>query len=124
MSNSVSAPGSVPRTVDTNPGSTERQDGEADHEAMLSLVSDEYARSILDALGEQPLSARELVERLEASRATVYRRLDTLESAGVVESSMSIHPDGHHRKEFRITVEQVRLTFGSDGITVELGAGH
>jgi predicted transcriptional regulator len=54
----------------------------------------------------------------------VYRRLDTLESAGVVESSMSIHPDGHHRKEFRITVEQVRLTFGSDGITVELGAGH
>ena len=120
----MSAPGSVPRTVDSNAGPTERQNVEADHEAMLSLMSDDYARSILDALGEQPLAARELVERLDVSRATVYRRLDTLESAGVVESSMSIHPDGHHRNEYRLTVEQMQLTFGSDGITVELTARY
>jgi predicted transcriptional regulator len=118
MSDSESAPDSGPAIIDRTAAPAEG----TDHDAVLSLMSDDYARSILDALAEQPLSARELVERLDASRATVYRRLDRLDSAGVVESSMSIHPEGHHRKEFRITVERMYLTFGSDGVTVEITA--
>jgi predicted transcriptional regulator len=106
--------------IDRSAGVTERGIEEADQEAILSLMSDDYARRILDALGTQALSARELVERLDASRATVYRRLDRLEETGIVESSMEIHPDGHHRKQFRVTIERVNLAFDPDGVTVNV----
>ncbi|MFB6228344.1 MAG: ArsR/SmtB family transcription factor, partial [Halobacteriales archaeon] len=76
-----------------SPSSRDRQY----QEAILSLLNDEYARDILDALGRESLSARELTDRMDASRPTVYRRLDSLEEAGVVESTMQIHPEGHHR---------------------------
>jgi DNA-binding transcriptional ArsR family regulator len=120
MSNSESAHGTTPPLIDHGGASTEQRDDDPGREMVLSLVSDEYAHDILSALGDQPLAARELVERLEASRATVYRRLNKLESAGIVESSMSIHPEGYHRKKFRLCVEGVHLRFGSDGVSVEV----
>jgi DNA-binding transcriptional ArsR family regulator len=88
---------------------------------VLSLLSDEYARELLGVLSEESLSARELVDRLDMSRATVYRRLDRLESAGVLETSMCIDPDGHHRKCFHVVVERMQLAFGSEGLTLEVG---
>jgi DNA-binding transcriptional ArsR family regulator len=88
---------------------------------VLSLLSDEYARELLGVLSEESLSARELVDRLDMSRATVYRRLDRLESAGVLESSMRIDPDGHHRKCFHVVVERMQLAFDSGGLTLEVG---
>jgi len=87
---------------------------------VLSLLSDEYARELLSVLSEESLSARELVERLDMSRATIYRRLDRLESAGVLESSMCIDPDGHHRKCFQVVVARMQLMFESDGLTLEV----
>jgi predicted transcriptional regulator len=122
MSDSESASGGVAATIDRTAARPEREPEGVDREAMLSLMSDEYARDILNVLGEEPLAARELVDRLDASRATVYRRLDKLESAGVVESSMSIHPEGHHRKQFRVAVDRVRLTVGADGVTIKIPA--
>ncbi|MFB6227209.1 MAG: ArsR/SmtB family transcription factor [Halobacteriales archaeon] len=106
--------------IDRSAGTTERGVEEADQEAILSLMSDDYARRILDALGAQSLSARELIDRIDASRATVYRRLDKLEEAGIVESTMDIHPEGHHRKQFRVTVDRVNLAFEPDGVTIDV----
>ena len=54
-----------------------------DPTATLTLLSDEHAREILEVLGDKPLPAREIFERLDMSRATVYRRLERLESAGL-----------------------------------------
>jgi DNA-binding transcriptional ArsR family regulator len=88
---------------------------------VLSLLSDEYARELLSVLSEESLSARELVARLDMSRATVYRRLDRLESAGVLQSSMCIDPDGHHRKCFQVVVDRMQLMFDADGITLGVG---
>jgi DNA-binding transcriptional ArsR family regulator len=88
---------------------------------VLSLLSDEYARELLGVLSEESLSARELVDRLDMSRATVYRRLDRLESAGILETSMCIDPDGHHRKCFDVVVERMQLAFDSEGLTLEVG---
>jgi predicted transcriptional regulator len=106
--------------IDRNAGATERGAGDVDQETLLALVSDEYARAILDTLGTRCLPARELIQRVDASRATVYRRLDRLEEAGIVGSSMEIHPDGHHRKQFQVTIERVNLAFEPDGVTVDV----
>ncbi|MFT4920942.1 MAG: DNA-binding transcriptional ArsR family regulator [Haloarculaceae archaeon] len=121
MSQSESTAG-APR-LDTRPGPdpTDTQP-QADPEEVVTVLSDGYARRILKALGEQPLCARAIAERLNASRTTVYRRLDSLESTGVVESETAVHPEGHHRKEFRVAIEGVQFSFGSEGVTVEVTA--
>jgi DNA-binding transcriptional ArsR family regulator len=88
---------------------------------ILSLLSDEYARETLNALVEESLSARALSERLNMSRATIYRRLNRLESAGVIESSMIVDPEGHHRKRFSVVVDRMQLLFEPDGVSLEVG---
>lgn len=86
-----------------------------DAEELLSLLGDEYTRSVLEVLAETPLSGSDLVDRTGFSKATVYRRLDRLEEAGLVESETVFDPDGHHRERFRITFEGATCQFGPDG---------
>jgi len=91
-----------------------------DTKEVLSLLSDEYALEMLNVLVEESLSARALSERLDMSRATVYRRLDRLESAGVIRSSLAVDPQGHHRKQFSVVVDRMQLMFRSDGVCLEV----
>lgn len=109
------SPLSPPQTDHTNRRSS-GSEPTVDAEEFLSLLGDEYTREILTTLGDQSLPAREIVDRSSVSRPTVYRRLDRLEEAGLVETTMSLHPDGHHRKEFRIVVEKVELRPGDDAL--------
>ncbi|OLZ39274.1 transcriptional regulator [Natrinema saccharevitans] len=98
---------------------SENDEAAIDADATLELLSDDHARRLLDELDGEPLSATELAARLDSSRATVYRRLDSLEDAGLVRSAMSVRADGHHRRRYRVVVDRVRLEFGSDGLTIE-----
>jgi DNA-binding transcriptional ArsR family regulator len=120
MSQSDSAHAFQPSEI----GSTTPQRNEeltVDTSEVLSLLSDEYAREMLNVLVEDSVSARALSERLDMSRATVYRRLNRLESAGVIESSMVVDPQGHHRKQFSVIVDRMQLVFQADGVSLEVG---
>jgi DNA-binding transcriptional ArsR family regulator len=108
-----------PTTTEQDTSPSESTTREIDTAELLSLLSDEYARKILRALGEEPLSIAAVEDRLDISKTTAYRRLDRLESAGVVEESLDLRPDGHHRRQFRLCVERTRIRFGSDGLTAE-----
>ena len=102
--------GSPPTSL---PESHERtEEGSVDSEQLLSMLGDEYTRAILGALGTDALPAREIATQAGVSRPTVYRRLDRLEAAGVVEPTMTIDPDGHHRQAFRLTIDGVELSLG------------
>jgi len=101
--------------------SRENDEPAVDVTEVLALLSDEYAREILNVLVEESLSARALSERVDMSRPTVYRRLNRLESAGVIESSMVIDPEGHHRKRFSVVLDRMQLLFEPDGISLEVG---
>jgi response regulator of citrate/malate metabolism len=105
--------------VDRGIGPLETDETTLDTPAVLSLLSDEYARRVLRVLVDESQSAAELVDRLDMSRATVYRRLDRLESAGILGSSMCFDPDGHHRQQFHVLVNRLQLVFESDGIALE-----
>jgi DNA-binding transcriptional ArsR family regulator len=87
-----------------------------DPEELLSLLGDEYARAVLEAIVQTPRPGREIVEETGFSKATVYRRLDRLEAAGLVASETVFDPDGHHRERFRATFEGATCRFGPDGI--------
>lgn len=93
-----------------------------DSEETLSMLGDDHAREILTAISTKPLPAREIANQLELSRATVYRRLNRLESAGVVRATMSYHPDGHHRKQFQADFDRLVLSIETDSIDVDKSA--
>ncbi|WP_253737489.1 ArsR/SmtB family transcription factor [Halohasta salina] len=95
-------------------------DASADTETLLALLGDEYACRLLVALEAEPLSAADLVDRCEMSRPTVYRRLDRLTDAGLVEAVCSPSASGHHHQEYRLAVETVAFSLSGDGVDGEL----
>jgi DNA-binding transcriptional ArsR family regulator len=110
------------RTRGQRTPSTPSQESTVEPTELLSLLGDDHARNVLRVLSEGPRPAAELVDELAISRPTVYRRLDRLESAGLVESSMRIREGGHHRKRFHLAVDSAEVGFDGDGLTVEVSA--
>ena len=85
-------------------------------ERTLKLLADGYARELLNELSDEPLSAPELVTRCAFSRTTVYRRLEQLESAGLVEVTIDIRRNGNHRRVYRPAVEQLTYSIGDQQV--------
>ncbi|MFW6320553.1 MAG: ArsR/SmtB family transcription factor [Halohasta sp.] len=83
---------------------------------LLELLSDAYACEILRELQEEPLSADDLVDRCSMSRPTVYRRLDALTDAGIVDATPRLAADGHHRREYRLSLASLSVRVDEDGI--------
>jgi len=85
--------------------------------AVLDAIGDEKARRCCSVLWEEPKSAREVANLTGYSLPTVYRRLNRLVQAGLVESRTTIDPGGDHYEAFTATTE--RITVDLDGFTVE-----
>jgi predicted transcriptional regulator len=111
------------RRLDRPRSSAGESDGpaiEASPAELLELLNDTYTRQICAALGEAPKPAREVCQACECSRPTVYRRLDRLEAAGIVETTMRYEPDGNHRRVFHLRVDGVTVELRADGLSVEV----
>lgn len=82
---------------------------------LFALLDDEYARAILAATSQRPMSAPTLAEVCDASRPTVYRRIDRLKDHDLVDETIEPDGDGHHRRVYA-------ARFG--GLSVELVDGE
>lgn len=91
-------------------------DVDVDADAVLSVLGDEYAREILEALADGPATVGELAERCAGSRVTIYRRLDDLEAVGFVRSGTKLRPDGNHCTVYRPTDRTLTVTLSADGV--------
>jgi DNA-binding HxlR family transcriptional regulator len=89
-------------------------------EEILSLLADDYVRSILDALTDGPKPATEIADRCDASTVTIYRRLDRLETAGLVAVETQVAPDGNHRAQYRARPASIAVSISEAGLTGEL----
>ena len=92
---------------------------------VLSLLSDEYARDILAAASEKPMSAKELAEECGMSEPTVYRRLNQLRDHELVEERTKIETGGNDYKLYAATLSgfSVRLEDGSFDSSLERAGG-
>ncbi|WP_267163588.1 winged helix-turn-helix domain-containing protein [Halovenus salina] len=91
-------------------------------ESLLELLGDEYTQRVVKALGDGPMTGSELIERADVSKATAYRRLDGLQEADIVESTLHVDPDGHHCEQYSLAVSDIGVSLGPDGFEVELAA--
>ena len=89
-------------------------------EEMLSLLADDYVRSILDALTDGSKPATEIADHCDASTVTIYRRLDRLETAGLVAVETQIAPDGNHRAQYRARPASIAVSITETGLTGDL----
>lgn len=87
---------------------------------VFDVFGDELARRILVLTSEQPLSADELADCLDASAPTVYRRLNGLVEYGLVAESRRIDEDGNHYKTFATTLKRVSFEITEGGYTIDL----
>lgn len=110
-------PRSTPRSGHATSASSDDGTPDVAADELLELLGDEYACEILRALGDGPLPARDIIDDHDMSRPTVYRRLDRLTEAGIVEARLRPARDGHHRQEFRLAVDEVEFEVGTNGIT-------
>jgi len=94
-------------------------DGECDVETIGSLLQNATARTILLETSQTPMSASTLSERCEASRPTIYRRLEDLRECGLLVERTRLDPDeGHHRTVYVTNLR--RITVHLDDGTMDL----
>lgn len=96
-----------------------------DVETVVELLDDEYARAILTATSEEPMTATQLGDRCDASLSTVYRRTERLVAAGLIDERTRPRADGHHDTVYYATLDrfEVRLRDGELHIEVEREQG-
>lgn len=87
---------------------------------VLSLLGDEYARSILTETSLDALSVPELSERCDASRPTIYRRIERLNDYELLREQQMIDPEGHHYKLYDVNFEQLIVSLKEGELSIEL----
>jgi DNA-binding transcriptional ArsR family regulator len=120
MTGNQRSPAYAPEPPETGLTGTESRTLTVPGGEIMELLGDEYTRRVLGAVLEQPRTGREVVDAAEVSKATAYRRLDSLQDAGLVETDVQIDPNGYHRKRFRAVVEGVAFDLDADGVTARL----
>lgn len=99
----------------------ERDDGPAvTADELVDLLGDEMTRQVLKTIADEAKGGREIAESLPVSRPTVYRRLNELVEAGLVDTTMVVCPDGHHHKQYRAVLETARFRLGEGGLTADV----
>jgi len=90
-------------------------------EPLLGALEDEDCRAILNATGEEALSASELSEGCDLPLSTTYRKVDMLTDAGLLEERIRLCSSGKHTSEYALCVEDIHLSInGENGLELEI----
>lgn len=87
---------------------------------LFDALADENTRRILANVSMKPMSAQELKETCDVSERTVYRRLDQLQSFGLLEESIQIDPDGHHRTVYETKLKNILVELEDGEYRIEI----
>lgn len=95
--------------------------GDCDVKTIGALLANPTARTILRETNHQPMSARTLSDHCEASRPTVYRKLDELRECGLLVERTQPDPDsGHHRTVYATNLERIVVNVDDGTLFVRL----
>jgi DNA-binding transcriptional ArsR family regulator len=95
---------------------------DGDVEELLTALEDADCRAVLEATGEEALSAAELGDCCDIPSSTVYRKVEQLTEAGLLEEQLRVRRSGKHTREYRRAVDQLSLTIGSEGTELRADA--
>jgi len=90
------------------------------NDAMLSIVSDKYCRSILEAIMDKPKSIMEIAVEAKIPISTVYRRVQTLYDNKLIRTSGTITDEGKRLFMYKSKIKGINSKFANGKIEVEL----
>ncbi|WP_152041118.1 ArsR/SmtB family transcription factor [Salinigranum salinum] len=82
---------------------------------LLRALSDSKSRSILQATVSRPSTAAELSEELDLPLSTVYRKLDRLLEASLLQETHRLSSSGRHPCQYRCTLDWVHIEMSGEG---------
>jgi predicted transcriptional regulator len=91
-------------------------------ETLLSVLDDEYARTILMETDQRPMSAKHLAEACDASLPTIYRRIDRLSELGLVTERPEFSDEGRHYNVYEATLDQVVIDLDDGDLNISMTA--
>lgn len=89
--------------------------------AICAALDDPDCREIIRNLDE-PMTAAELTSRCDVPQSTLYRKLELLTDATLLEESTEIRKDGHHASKYSVAFEEILLFLEDDrsiGVSIE-----
>lgn len=101
-------------------GRDERQRIAIAESDLLAVLTDEKCRGVLRALEADSLTVTELNDELGVPVSTLYRKVDRLVEAGLVEEHTRFRADGNHKSEYVRTVSSVSIDVDLDGLEVSV----
>ena len=93
---------------------------EATKDALLSVVSDKYCRTILGAIMDKPKSVVEITAETKIPISTVYRRIQTLQDNKLIRTSGTITDDGKKLFLYKSKIKEIQCIFSNGQIEVKL----
>jgi len=95
-------------------------DREWDPETVFEVLGSEIARRILALAEIKPCSAEELAEHCDASKPTVYRRLNVLQEYDLLVERSAIDDDGTHYKTYETALESICFSVEAGRFEVDI----
>jgi len=93
---------------------------ETKKDKLLEIVSDKYCRSILNAIMDKPKSSVELNQECQIPISTIYRRIQMLHDAKMLETSGQISQEGKKFFLYKSKVKEIQTHFNCGKVQVEL----
>lgn len=85
----------------------------------LDLLANASARAILTTLGDDPLTASELAKQTDLPSSTVYRHLNELNDAGLIEETIRFNLGGKHAAQYARTAVDIVISV-ADGFSISV----
>ncbi|MBZ6495374.1 MULTISPECIES: winged helix-turn-helix domain-containing protein [Natrinema] len=82
-------------------------------EEICAALDDPDCREIIRNL-EEPMTAAELSKQCEIPQSTLYRKLELLTEATLLEESTEIRQDGHHASKYSVAFDEITLGLDED----------
>ena len=82
-------------------------------ESLLGALEDPDCRTIIRQLDE-PMTASELSDDCDIPLSTIYRKLDTMSDATLLEELTEVRGDGHHTTRYEVAFDEVCLILEED----------
>lgn len=87
--------------------------------AILDVLDDPDCRAILRHTGE-PMTAPQLLEAIDVSRSTLYRKLDRLSEASLLREDVTVNPGGGRTTRYRRDFRDVTISIEDDRFAVDV----
>ncbi len=76
---------------------------------VFAALNDSQSLEILTVLQDRSLTAKELNDEVSVPMSSLYRKLDMLDEAGLVETNIEIRPSGKNANRYSAAMESITI---------------